>query len=349
MIRFARGCFCAFRTFIREPILMPALAEAECRARAIGPSRDNVIDGHNSQSGGPSSPSHAFNDATSTEAPKNTEGVLADISPGVPVKTPPPNTLSSFLPNPENDMLAFNPVPDAPQDLLDQQEMGTGGLVASLGAELGHRDGDHRDDIGRHSTGNGRTDPWSRNDIADWTPELARAYAALEHGKDWGTEFDALISVFFDFEAACGYEVDGGQISVTERPEEVEAWIIEGRNWAEPFPLEDVGAWDRPGSFAYHWWRWWRSLQPDGRLWAGGFMSCPDDCNWEPLASLYGSNGLLEVIATLLWWGHAAEDEPDLASDWVSAVADVTWVIEQLMDLGVDLDKGPDGWLLFFR
>ncbi|KAF8174533.1 hypothetical protein K438DRAFT_1771640 [Mycena galopus ATCC 62051] len=87
------------------------------------------------------------------------------------------------------------------------------------------------------------------------------------------------------------------------------------------------------------WWKWWHNLQPGGRAIVDGELSRPEDADWSKLSRMYGKNGLLHVMATLCWWGEAVERrtsrteeaEPGTLERWLKAVADVTWVLEQLL------------------
>ncbi|KAF8121842.1 hypothetical protein K438DRAFT_1793550 [Mycena galopus ATCC 62051] len=89
------------------------------------------------------------------------------------------------------------------------------------------------------------------------------------------------------------------------------------------------------------WWRWWRNLQPEERLVVEGELSRPEDADWSRLSGMYGKNGLLHVMATLCWWGTVVGRqksrggmEPGAQEDWAKAVADVTWVLDQLLGSG---------------
>jgi hypothetical protein len=84
------------------------------------------------------------------------------------------------------------------------------------------------------------------------------------------------------------------------------------------------------------WWGWWRSLQPEEReLLESGELSRPEKADWSKTAGMYGNNGLLQVMASLLWWGEVVQrrEEAD-REEWCAAVTDVTWVLEQLLASG---------------
>ncbi|KAJ7727717.1 hypothetical protein B0H16DRAFT_1470779 [Mycena metata] len=47
------------------------------------------------------------------------------------------------------------------------------------------------------------------------------------------------------------------------------------------------------------------------RVYMGGALSQPDNADWEDLVKLNGKNGLLQVMALLLWWGDYVGDGAD--------------------------------------
>ncbi|KAJ7871171.1 hypothetical protein B0H14DRAFT_2257639, partial [Mycena olivaceomarginata] len=82
------------------------------------------------------------------------------------------------------------------------------------------------------------------------------------------------------------------------------------------------------------WWNWWTSLQPKerGMPLQNDELSRPEDADWSGMAGLYGDNGLLQVMATLLWWGDVVQKREAAERDgWLAAVKDVTWVLDQLL------------------
>jgi hypothetical protein len=57
------------------------------------------------------------------------------------------------------------------------------------------------------------------------------------------------------------------------------------------------------------------------------------------MAQMNGNNSFLQVMAGLTWWGEVTykrgEEEQE---EWDTAVDDVTWVLEQLLESG-DISK----------
>jgi hypothetical protein len=50
---------------------------------------------------------------------------------------------------------------------------------------------------------------------------------------------------------------------------------------------------------------------------------------------MYGNNGLLQVMASLMWWGEVVQKREEADREkWRAGVTDVTWVLEQLLASG---------------
>ena len=54
-----------------------------------------------------------------------------------------------------------------------------------------------------------------------------------------------------------------------------------------------------------------------------------------------GSNGFLSILAALNWWGAQIKVDGAQSELWHAAVADVSWVIEQLIEARSCADNGP--------
>ncbi|KAJ7753117.1 hypothetical protein DFH07DRAFT_744620 [Mycena maculata] len=113
-----------------------------------------------------------------------------------------------------------------------------------------------------------------------------------------------------------------------ERPTAVKEWLGCGRNWNAVMALGTVGHKRQAGTFVAQWWAWWRVIQPAERELLGpGMLSRVETADWSQVSRLHGKNGLLQVMATLLWWGdHVARNE-DYRPEWLGAVDDVLWVL----------------------
>jgi hypothetical protein len=182
---------------------------------------------------------------------------------------------------------------------------------------------------------------WRRHDRADWTQQLGRAHVAFEVGRSWGVDWARCVQKFFDFESAWGYAEGTWKMPTGTRPRQVTGWLNRGRKWTLPPALGGLlGRRQATGQADELWvglfWKWWRSLQPQERVVLdSGELSRPEVADWSTMAKMYGDNGLLQVMAALVWWGEvAAKRGEDDVEEWLVAVRDVTWVLEQLLESG---------------
>ena len=53
-----------------------------------------------------------------------------------------------------------------------------------------------------------------------------------------------------------------------------------------------------------------------------------------------GSNGFLSILAALNWWGAQIEVDEAQSDLWHAAMANVSWVIEQLIEARSRADNG---------
>ncbi|KAJ7828220.1 hypothetical protein B0H14DRAFT_3466418 [Mycena olivaceomarginata] len=162
---------------------------------------------------------------------------------------------------------------------------------------------------------------WQRDDRAEWTDELGRAHAAFEIGRTWGPQWATCVQRFFDFEGAWGFVKGTFSMRRVVRPQQVSGGRRRARQRSCGF---------RCGG------GWWRSLQPEEReLLESGELSRPEKADWSKTAGMYGNNGLLQVMASLLWWGEVVQrrEEAD-REEWCAAVTDVTDAGEEGEDTG---------------
>jgi hypothetical protein len=79
-----------------------------------------------------------------------------------------------------------------------------------------------------------------------------------------------------------------------------------------------------PGTFVAKFWDWWMNVQPKDRS------------DWGPMLKLHGKNGLLQLMAALLWWGErVAGGNPADEREWSTAVEDVADVFTELLRPGL--------------
>jgi hypothetical protein len=184
---------------------------------------------------------------------------------------------------------------------------------------------------------------WKRNDRASWPPEHERAHAAFGRGKSWGLQWATCVKEFYDFERSRKFH--GNPISTVGRPEAVKVWLGKGRHWETSPELGELGARGVEGSFVDVWWSWWIGMQPKNRKVRNGVLDEASDHHWWYLLVKIGSrNGLVQLMATLLWWGDRVGGERGTKefADWVVAVDDVAEVLNQLRNAREEDDpKAP--------
>jgi hypothetical protein len=96
----------------------------------------------------------------------------------------------------------------------------------------------------------------------------------------------------------------------------------------------DIGTRETKELWVGVWWKWWESLQPEERTTQdNNELLRPGEVNWSEMAGRYGNNGILQVMATLVWWGEVAHKHGEAEIEgWRAAVDDVTWVLERLLE-----------------
>ncbi|KAJ7667288.1 hypothetical protein B0H14DRAFT_2240515, partial [Mycena olivaceomarginata] len=105
-----------------------------------------------------------------------------------------------------------------------------------------------------------------------------------------GIEWASLVDKYYDFEAAWGHRDAGGQITTLSRPSALDWWISRGRKWERTVDIGVLGNAKAPETFVSGWWNWWVNVQP------------ADRGDWGAMLKLHGKNGLLQLMASLLWW-----------------------------------------------
>ncbi|KAJ7238450.1 hypothetical protein C8J57DRAFT_1528760 [Mycena rebaudengoi] len=175
---------------------------------------------------------------------------------------------------------------------------------------------------------------WKRKDRVSWTEEHKHAHAAFGRGKSWGLQWASCVKEFYDFEKLRNFH--SNPISTVGRPEVVKKWLAKGRPWDMSPELGELGARGVEGSFVEAWWGWWIGMQPKNRKVKDGVLDEASDHHWwYLLVKIGGRNRLLQLMATLLWWGDRVGDKRDPSgfADWVAAVDDVAEVLSQMGDM----------------
>lgn len=146
----------------------------------------------------------------------------------------------------------------------------------------------------------------------------------MEDLEDWGL----LVNAWFEFERRAEFpEVNQGKgLPARGRPKAVGVWVKEGRLHLNPVETADA---DEFGTELIEWWKSlnpsWRESNEDGEFIQEG------SGEWDDLL-VKGRNGLLTILACLLWWYDLEEGFGDDTRDaWDAMVADVLFVIDSLI------------------
>ncbi|KAJ3821487.1 hypothetical protein F5880DRAFT_1467130, partial [Lentinula raphanica] len=112
------------------------------------------------------------------------------------------------------------------------------------------------------------------------------------------------------------------------RPSAVSWWFRNRKTVSRVPPDHEFGP---VADFSAEWWVWWSLINPTwrerdnstGRL----VINPSDDGDWSPLIRP-GQCGILSILLCLFWW-H--ERLPAPSQDWISALKDVSWVVDELV------------------
>ncbi|KAI0039081.1 hypothetical protein FA95DRAFT_1612861 [Auriscalpium vulgare] len=140
-------------------------------------------------------------------------------------------------------------------------------------------------------------------------------------GQDWET----LVTRFSMFEEALSFGDGPGEslsLGTKHRPEEVRLWQKSRRPWHN-------GKIINLDTFMTRCEDWWNALQPAERFNSEGEVMAPSaSMDWSALC-IAGPNGLLSVLAALLWWGLAVKDDVEdyTHQRWLNVTVDVSTVL----------------------
>ncbi|KAF8174208.1 hypothetical protein K438DRAFT_1849717 [Mycena galopus ATCC 62051] len=211
---------------------------------------------------------------------------------------------------------------------------GSGEIEERDGGEGGVRNDGVEQENGANGAGEtvGSSDElWRRDNHADWTAEIASTHAAFETGREWGVEWAGCVQKFFNFEAAWGYEKGLWKMATKDRPRQVTGWLNRGRRWTMPPSLGSLlGRREATGEAEELWvglfWAWWWTLQPKEHVeLSNRELSRPGKADWSRMVQMHGDNGC----------SKRGEEERE---EWLVAVHNVTWVLEQLLESG-EIDR----------
>ncbi|KAJ7077193.1 hypothetical protein C8R44DRAFT_896375 [Mycena epipterygia] len=297
-------------------------SEADCRVRALGSGA--IV----------SSTKAAGKTTTAPSAP-------------APTPTPPPASSAPVVaPVGEQVILGFNDIlgddgglgDDMGLGNIDLNRVGNGPNANSASQDKGNKEGEGLDVEAQKMS----DALWHHDDRAEWTVELAKAHAAFKRGQGWGMKWAGCVSNFFDFEAAHGYS-EGKKINVKECLQVVQHWLSRGWKWERGVDLPILGSQQKGGTYIGSWWQWWAWVQPEEHELVDGDLTKPGEVDWGYMSTLHGKNRMLQVMATLLWWGdHTCEDEATCV-EWERAVDDVAWVLQELQQPDILKEHSSEG------
>jgi hypothetical protein len=166
---------------------------------------------------------------------------------------------------------------------------------------------------------------------SSWPTWFQKAYTGLS-SIYLSAELTSAIRIYVDFEKTANFVVGSPNagFKVDNRPPEVAYWVGRGRKSAPP--IKDLA------SFEAGWWNWWKGLQPiwrsvvevEGPLTATHREVTDGEGGWAGV-DRHGQNAFLTVLSCLVWWGTALNGCQGESESWTAAVADVHWVLTNLV------------------
>ncbi|KAJ7925411.1 hypothetical protein B0H13DRAFT_1863246 [Mycena leptocephala] len=147
----------------------------------------------------------------------------------------------------------------------------------------------------------------------EYTPDVNKVLGARAVGKGWDDLWGDCVNAWLDFEAACGYDNNGGQLTAESRPVEMTKFINTGSKWYVPPRIEAPGHREEEG----------HSLCGGGR---GGQQS---------------SRRRVGYTAEDAWQigAHVGDWESERGEDWEAAVSALTELFHGLVESGELVDN----------
>uniref|UniRef100_D8QJQ2 Expressed protein n=2 Tax=Schizophyllum commune (strain H4-8 / FGSC 9210) TaxID=578458 RepID=D8QJQ2_SCHCM len=119
------------------------------------------------------------------------------------------------------------------------------------------------------------------------------------------------------------------------RPAVYSAWTKIGRPYSNTM---NIGAVD---PYRATWWSWWSAHMPAVRRLPGGSLLDParlvdvirSSDDWEGLDQVFGKDGMLQFLLTLLWWGDAVHGRGNAKqrAEWEIACADFSGILDAII------------------
>ncbi|TFK46715.1 hypothetical protein OE88DRAFT_1613105, partial [Heliocybe sulcata] len=165
-------------------------------------------------------------------------------------------------------------------------------------------------------------------------PKWLQDFYTMAVALTWGNDWVVLLKTFIAFQRHHNFGIRHSESlpPAPHRPAIIGNWKNNAKSWSHgrsPWNAMATNAYPFDATIS-NWWTWWKNLQPDGRSEGVTYLPPEGDdlsqLDWAPLARA-GSNGFIEVMVVLVWWGlHGRRLGKDL-SDMSAAVKDVRRVI----------------------
>ncbi|PPQ84051.1 hypothetical protein CVT24_007929 [Panaeolus cyanescens] len=140
-----------------------------------------------------------------------------------------------------------------------------------------------------------------------------------------GDDWIALVHAWSSFQQAAGFSEDS-KLPTKNRPFPIKEWIARARSPTYRPVIKDLREYETT------FWLWWSSMQPEWRKVDGKVDPKRVDGDWSCLR-LPGVNGLISVVAALLYWGIAAHGSKARTVAWSKAVRDCTMAFSKISAL----------------
>ena len=149
------------------------------------------------------------------------------------------------------------------------------------------------------------------------------AVSMMEGEKGMGVVWAKLVDAWATFEGQAGYMGDK-KLSTAHRPDAIKAWIARARSSSWRPAISDTSLYETEFTL------WWAMLQPVWRKRSdGSIIFSKVEGDWEVLRRA-GLNGVLSVMAGLLFWGVSLRDGGGSRVGWNKAVSDCLIVMKSI-------------------
>lgn len=142
------------------------------------------------------------------------------------------------------------------------------------------------------------------------------------------TDQGRIAQLWCKFELLIGKQEGKVRLTTRGRPQQIPDWMQRHRLY-DKTPLIP-----NPSAFGFVWRAWWKTMQPGWRVEGGEWPLSRQTAVNEAWTEIMkgGQNGFVLVLLSLSWWLAATESEKD-RQDCLSALEDVDWVLQQLVDV----------------